>query len=114
MIVNWQRMFRWTRHPIGFVACATSFAALFGLAPALIVHWLIQPLSRAQILLSAVIFAAFGFVRSVSELLPPSLRARVGATFSSHHSIGWMEALVWLGVFATGLGIYMLILKLVY
>lgn len=85
--------------PLAFVLTTTVLAGTVGLAAAALVHFVVQPLSKAQFLISILGFAVFGFLASAADSAPPAVRARLAVAFTSRPCTP-RELLLWFVVIA--------------
>ena len=75
------------------------FQGTVGLVAGALVHFVVQPLSKAQFLISILGFAVLGFLASAADSAPPAVRARLAAAFTSRPYTR-RELLLWFVVIA--------------
>jgi len=85
--------------PLTFVLTTTVLAGTVGLVAGALVHFVVQPLSKAQFLISILGFAVLGFLASAADSAPPAVRARLAAAFTSRPYTR-RELLLWFVVIA--------------
>lgn len=99
MIVNWNRLLRCLSWRPVFVLATTLMGGVVGLVAVGAVHLFVQPQSRAQFVVSIAGFAAFGFLASVADSAPASVRGWLSNTFASRR-LSRREKALWFLAFA--------------